>query len=252
MMALVCSSSPCSSTRWCSRCCASARDCSSTASAAASCRRAAAGVGAAALIALSQLSTYVSPLAPATPYLMAAAALAGFALGWAARALARSDPRHRRGGGWRLCPYSPICSRSRPCCSPAGRASPPTWRCRLGGAHDRRGLPHPPRPGLLAPGSAQLLRAVHQQLLQHQLSLGRGHAVRRQRAPVRTPPDLGLPAVQRVHARDRLRARLWLLARRIGLLPRVGGAGRAQRDRARARLRATSCSARSRRSRRWR
>ncbi len=39
-------------------------------------------VGAAALIALSQLVTYVSPLAPATPYAMAGVALAGFALGW--------------------------------------------------------------------------------------------------------------------------------------------------------------------------
>lgn len=39
-------------------------------------------VGAAALIALSQLTTYVTPLARATPYLMAAAALAGFALSW--------------------------------------------------------------------------------------------------------------------------------------------------------------------------
>ncbi len=38
-------------------------------------------VGAAALIALSQLSTYAYPLAPATPYLMAALALAGLALG---------------------------------------------------------------------------------------------------------------------------------------------------------------------------
>jgi hypothetical protein len=37
-------------------------------------------VGAAALIALSQLSTYVSPLAPATPYLIAVLALLGFAL----------------------------------------------------------------------------------------------------------------------------------------------------------------------------
>jgi hypothetical protein len=37
-------------------------------------------VGAAALIALSQLSTYASPLAPATPYLMVALALLGFAL----------------------------------------------------------------------------------------------------------------------------------------------------------------------------
>ncbi|MGP0101906.1 MAG: hypothetical protein ACLPUT_09860 [Solirubrobacteraceae bacterium] len=39
-------------------------------------------VGAAALIALSQLSTYIHFLAPATPYLMAAFALAGFALAW--------------------------------------------------------------------------------------------------------------------------------------------------------------------------
>jgi hypothetical protein len=37
-------------------------------------------VGAAALIALSQLSTYASPLAQATPYLLLGAALAGFAL----------------------------------------------------------------------------------------------------------------------------------------------------------------------------
>jgi hypothetical protein len=39
-------------------------------------------VGAAALIALSQLSTYVAAVAPATPYLIAAAALAGFVLAW--------------------------------------------------------------------------------------------------------------------------------------------------------------------------
>jgi hypothetical protein len=40
-------------------------------------------LGAGALIALSQLSTYISPLARATPWLMLAAALAGVALGWA-------------------------------------------------------------------------------------------------------------------------------------------------------------------------
>ena len=38
-------------------------------------------VGAAALIALSQLATYASPVAPATPYLMAALAVVGFAIG---------------------------------------------------------------------------------------------------------------------------------------------------------------------------
>jgi len=48
-------------------------------------------VGAAALIALSQLSTFLSPIAPATPYLMLALALAGLALSWErARSLARS------------------------------------------------------------------------------------------------------------------------------------------------------------------
>jgi hypothetical protein len=47
-------------------------------------------VGAAALIAVSQLTTYVYVLAPATPYVMAAVALAGFLLGGArTRALAR-------------------------------------------------------------------------------------------------------------------------------------------------------------------
>ncbi len=47
-------------------------------------------VGAAALIGLSQLSTYVYFLAPATPYLMLALALAGFALSWGrARSVAR-------------------------------------------------------------------------------------------------------------------------------------------------------------------
>jgi hypothetical protein len=39
-------------------------------------------VGAAALIAVSQLTTYAAPLAPATPYVMAAVAVAGLALGY--------------------------------------------------------------------------------------------------------------------------------------------------------------------------
>ena len=39
-------------------------------------------VGAAGLIGLSQLTTYVAPIAPATPYVITAAALAGFALAW--------------------------------------------------------------------------------------------------------------------------------------------------------------------------
>jgi hypothetical protein len=51
-------------------------------------------VGVAALIAVSQLSTYIAPAAPATPYALTFVAVAGFALGWRrVRALAR---------GWRL------------------------------------------------------------------------------------------------------------------------------------------------------
>src|SRR5262249_62314068 len=38
-------------------------------------------VGAAALIAVSQLTTYIAPIAPATPYVTTAAAIPGLALG---------------------------------------------------------------------------------------------------------------------------------------------------------------------------
>src|SRR5271166_411135 len=55
--------------------------------------------GAAALVAVSQLTTYVAPAAPATPYVMAAVAVAGLALGWArATELARRLPQC----GWQL------------------------------------------------------------------------------------------------------------------------------------------------------
>jgi len=53
-------------------------------------------IGAAALIGLSQLSTDLPAIAPATPYLMAGLALGGFALSWGrARGLARGLLRHR-------------------------------------------------------------------------------------------------------------------------------------------------------------
>jgi hypothetical protein len=54
-------------------------------------------VGAAALIALSQLSTYISPLAEATPYLLAAVALSGLAL---ARSRLRSLVERLRAWWW--------------------------------------------------------------------------------------------------------------------------------------------------------
>jgi hypothetical protein len=65
-------------------------------------------VGAAALIAVSQLSTYVTPLAPATPYLLLAVALAGFVL---ARDRVRALARVARSSGaarWQLlvCPLA--------------------------------------------------------------------------------------------------------------------------------------------------
>jgi hypothetical protein len=62
-------------------------------------------VGAAALIALSQLSTYVAPLAPATPYLLVALALGGLLLG---RQRLRALVRAWRASVWQLlvCPLA--------------------------------------------------------------------------------------------------------------------------------------------------
>ncbi len=73
-------------------------------------------VGAAGLIALTQLSTYISFLAPATPVLMVLAALAGVALS-RERLLALPEARQR---GGRLSPRwrARTCSRSRPCSRP--------------------------------------------------------------------------------------------------------------------------------------
>jgi hypothetical protein len=56
-------------------------------------------VGMAALIVLSQLTTYVVALAPATPYLLAAVAIAGFVLGWSRLLLLAAAWRASR---WRL------------------------------------------------------------------------------------------------------------------------------------------------------
>jgi hypothetical protein len=56
-------------------------------------------LGAAALIVVSQLSTYLAPLAPATPVLLVAVALVGWALGWRRAAEIASA---WRGGAWQL------------------------------------------------------------------------------------------------------------------------------------------------------
>src|ERR1700730_7913385 len=58
-----------------------------------------AAVGAGALIAVSQLTTFLSPLAPATPYVMAAIAVAGFAI---ERDRVAKLARRWRAGRWQL------------------------------------------------------------------------------------------------------------------------------------------------------
>jgi len=60
-------------------------------------------IGAAALIAVSQLSTYFAALAPTTPYLMAAVAVAGFALG-----SSRVRTSALRWRTWRWQPLAPV------------------------------------------------------------------------------------------------------------------------------------------------
>jgi hypothetical protein len=60
-------------------------------------------IGAATLIAVSQLTTYVAPIAPATPYAMAAVAIAGFALG-----RGRVGMLARRWRSWRWQPVAPV------------------------------------------------------------------------------------------------------------------------------------------------
>ena len=90
-------------------------------------------VGAAALIGLSQLTTYSVFAAPATPYLLALIALAGFALG-----RRRVAALLRRGGGGDLAGSSPC------------RSSPtsPRWprSCSLGVPRSPRMASFPTRP----------------------------------------------------------------------------------------------------------
>ena len=212
---------------------------------------AAAGVGAAALIAVSQLSTYVYPAGAGDPL--------PDGRGRAGRLRARRGRGCARSPGARAVPgLAAARARARLC--PGARAGAARGSAHLlllhgpvglRRAHDGRRLPDPSRPGLRAPGPAQLLRPVHQHLLQHELPLRLGHALRRQRLPAAPAPDLGLPAVQRVHARHRRRpgvaARAADRARR-----RLGRAGGADAPPCRRSSTATSCSARSRRSPRCR
>ncbi len=179
-------------------------------------------VGAAVLIVLSQLSTYIAPLAPATPYLLVALALAGLLLG---RQRLRTLAGAWRSSIWQLlvCPlayvlaFAPVLL--------AGRPTFSSYMALADSAVHMLGADYPdsPRAGLLAPGPTQLLRAIRSQLLRIELSLRRRHSVRRQLVPARPAADLDVPAVRRVHARDR-RGPSLALGPACGLARRLGGA----------------------------
>ena len=135
-------------------------------------------VGAAALIAVSQLCTYFSPVAPATPYVMAALAAAGFALAHSrVGALVRQAPSC----GWQLAvPVIAYVLALAPVLF-AGRATFSSYLALNDSVVHMIGADFLLRHGqdYSPPRSAQLLWPVHQRLLQLELSLGRGHAVRR-------------------------------------------------------------------------
>ena len=96
-------------------------------------------VGAAALIAVSQLTTYFAALAPATPVVMAVVAAAGLALAWrkgsrrsgqgGVAAGTAAGGALRKADGPAACRCSCTRSRSRRCCCPGARRSPRSWRC---------------------------------------------------------------------------------------------------------------------------
>ena len=84
-----------------------------------------ASVGASALIALSQLSTYLAPLAPATPYAMLALALAGLLLSRRRLGeLARGIRARPMAAAMPVLVYALALA---PSCWPGARPSPRSW-----------------------------------------------------------------------------------------------------------------------------
>ena len=175
--------------------------------------------GLAGLIAVTQLSTYAYPLAPATPYVAGAVAVVGFVVGRCARGAILRAARERP---WLLLlPGRRVCD-----CARAGARVGPGELLLLHGAGGLRRapggcrLPAPPRPALRPSRPAQLLRPGDQRLLQLQLPLRCGHRLRGQRDAPRAAADLGLPALQRVRAGERIRCGL---AAGAGQWPLAGG-----------------------------
>ena len=193
-------------------------------------------VGAAALIAVSQLMTYVSPAAPATPYVMAAIALAGAR----ARAAKGEDARcegGRRVGGCSLHPCSPTSWALAPVLF-AGRPTFSSYLALADSAVHMLGADFLVHHGQdyahldLRNSYGQFINAYYNSSYPSGADTLFGGS-----AFLLAPsPDLGLPAVQRVHACDRhlpgMSARAADRARR-----RLGRAGSAERHRARARVR---------------
>src|SRR4029077_5827221 len=106
---------------------------------------------------------------------------AGVAIGvWVAACGAGADLRDRAGAG------------------PAGGPADVllVWGAgRLGVAHGGRRLFDASRPGLRTSGPAQLLRTVHPRVLRLEISVWRGHVVRRELVPVGRSADLDVSAV---------------------------------------------------------
>ena len=136
---------------------------------------------------------------------------------WGGRGCGRSCAAGGSGAGNSRCPCSSISWRWPRFCSRAGPRSPLIRTLdRLGVPLAGRRLPDAPRPALLAPGSARLLRPVPQRLLQHRLPVRRRHAVRRQRV------HTGAPLIWAFQPFNAFMLALaagpaWVLARRIGL-----------------------------------
>ncbi len=195
-------------------------------------------VGAAALVAVSQLATYAYPLAPATPYLLLAVALAGLALG---RVRARRLLDGLRARAWvalasllaYLIALAPVLAAARPSFSSFMALSDSAVH--LIGADYL--IPHGQHYAHLD------LRNSYGQFIGDYYDTsypsGADTLFGGTRAAHRPAADLGLPALQRVHARRRGRSRVGARATHASARrARRGSGARGRAPGARVRLRA--------------
>ncbi len=192
-------------------------------------------VGAAALIAVSQLTTYVYVIAPATPYVIAALALAGFVLG---RERAARAMRGLRARPWLVALPLLVYVLALAPVLLSGRPSFSSYMALADSAVHMIGADFLIRHGQ---HYAHLdLRNSYGQFINDYYNgsypSGADTLLGGSAFLLGLPHDLGLPAVQRVRARDRRRARM---AARAQAAPqrRLGGAGGDHGGAAGARLR---------------